>query len=254
MSIIKKILWCFAIGFVWIGLLLKFLKAKKLAKSYHKDPISVEEEKRIKFVYKFIKLFLYAKRINVKHIGREKIEFKPTFFIANHKSNLDPIILFKEIYEQNIPRPIFIAKIELATSKFSCFFDLVDTLYIDRENLRNVVKVIEKQTQLLKEKFSIVVFPEGTRNETDEIGEFKSASLTPAYDSMTTIQPIMLYNTKKLIETNPLSNKYERTVYINFLSSFNPVNFITIQKELFSNKLRQLIQDEYNNMKANKQK
>lgn len=254
MKVIKKILWCFAIIFVWIGLLFKFLKAKRLAKLYNKDPISVEEEKRTKFVYKFVKLFLYSKRISIKHVGREKIELKPMFFISNHKSNLDPIILFKEIYEQNVPRPIFIAKAELSTSKMACIFDLLDTIYIDRDNLRNVYQVIQKETQLLKERLSVVVFPEGTRIESDEIAEYKSAALTPAFDAMATIQPIVLYNTRNLLETHPLSNKYERVVYINFLNSFQPVNFITIQKDLFSNKLRKITQEEYDKMKVNKEK
>lgn len=251
MKILKKILWCFAIVFVWLGLLLKFLKAKRLAKLYNKDPISVDEERRLKFVYKFAKLFLFSKRINIEHVGREKIESKPMLFISNHKSNLDPIILFKEIYEQKVPRPIFVAKIELSTSKLSCILDLVDTIYIDRENLRNVFQVIQKETELLKEKVCIVVFPEGTRVKGDEIGEYKSASLTPAFESMSSIQPVVLFNTENLLETHPLSNKYDRTVYINFLNSFQPVNFITSQKDLFANKLRNLTQEEYNKIKAN---
>jgi 1-acyl-sn-glycerol-3-phosphate acyltransferase len=47
---------------------------------------------------KTIKRFLYIKRIQIDVDGLSLLPKTPSLIIANHKSNIDPIALFKILY------------------------------------------------------------------------------------------------------------------------------------------------------------
>lgn len=245
----KRLGWFLGYIFVGLGLLFNLASLKRMHKKYRFDSESVDSETRFSTVYKFLKKYLFLKQIDIKTLGRTKIEDRPMLVIANHASNLDPIVLFKILYEQKTPRPIFVAKIELAASKISYVFDLLDVIYIDRDNLRQIYEVIEQETKTLNEKDSIVVFPEGTRNKGDasKFLEFKSSSLTPAYDAFTPILPIIIHNSQNLEKTSVWS-KRDRTVYVKIMKLHQPINFVNIAKDKFCEKIQNEMQLEYNEL------
>ncbi len=249
MKFFKKLGWALAYIFVAITLGIKFLNLKKMAKKYNFDPESVDAETRFNAVYKFAKTYLYFKQVDIKLHGKEKLEDKTMFFVCNHVSDLDPIVLFKVIHEQQCPRPIFLAKIELTLEKYAPILSLIDVIYIDRENLRQTVEAVNQQQEVLKDKESVVVFPEGTRNQDnpDKLLEFKAASLTAAYETFTTIQPIVINNTKDLVKTH-VFKKRDRTVHVKFLKSYQPINFVNIAKDKFAEKLQSNMQQEYDSL------
>ena len=116
-------------------------------------------------------------------------------FLANHQSAYDiPLIMAV------IPRNFgFIAKKELK------FFPLVGgwmramkCIFIDRSNPRRALKGIEKAVENLKAGHSMVVFPEGTRSRSPQMGEFRTGSLQLAYRAGSTIVPLTIKNTYKL--------------------------------------------------------
>ena len=247
MKVFKKIIWMLVVVFVWIILLFKWSSIKRAAKLHNKDNTLFSAQARYSKVNSFIKMFLYAKQIKIEHLGKTRLESKKLFFVANHKSNLDAIVLLKSILSQETPLPIFVAKIELATSKFAAFFDLLDVIYIDRENLRQMYSVIQEEINVLKDKNSVVVFPEGTRVKTDEFLEFKSAAFTPAYETLTAIQPAIIYNSANLLSES--SFKLNRTVYLKYLPSIQPLNFININKDIFVRNLQANMYNAYLELK-----
>ncbi|MDE6472861.1 MAG: 1-acyl-sn-glycerol-3-phosphate acyltransferase [Ureaplasma sp.] len=247
MKVFKKIIWMFVVIFVWIILLFKWLSIKKAAKLYNKDKTLFSQEGRYSKVNSFLKMFLYAKQIKIEHSGKTKLDSKKLFFVSNHKSNLDAIVLLKSILSYDTPLPIFIAKIELATSKYAAFFDLLDVIYIDRENLRQMYSVIQEEINVLKDRNSIVVFPEGTRVKTDDFLDFKSAAFTPAYETLTAIQPVVIYNSTNLLHESAF--KLNRTVYIKYLPTVQPLAFININKDIFARNLQANMYNEYLELK-----
>lgn len=254
MDFLKQVGWALSWPFSWIVLVVFYYRAKAMAKRYRKDSLSVEQEDRYKLVTKFVKLFLFIKNIKINVIGREKIEDKPMLFLVNHKSNIDPLIVFKVLLQKPIPKPIFIAKQELAISKFADLFELVDVLYIDRDNLRQMAQVANEQISILKNKNSIVIFPEGTRISGDELGEFKPGALLAAYKSFSSIQPIVLYNSEGFLEkTDKDGKKYpskkDKKIDISFLKLIQPLEFMNIDKTIFAHKLQEMMQNEYARIK-----
>lgn len=250
MKILKDIGWAISYPVAWIILAVRFLMIKSMAKRYRKDPITVDYEDRYQAVLKFAKLYLFIKNITINEVGKEKIEDKPMLFVANHKSNMDAIVLFKVLSEKPIPKPVFVAKQELAASKYADLFDLIDVLYIDRDNLRQMAEVANEQIDILKNKQSVVIFPEGTRVTGDEFGEFKPGALLAAYKTFSSIQPVVLYNTEGFIEKtdkdgNKYHNKTDRTIDINFMKLIQPIEFMNVDKNVFAKRLQKNMFDEY---------
>jgi 1-acyl-sn-glycerol-3-phosphate acyltransferase len=115
---------------------------------------------------------LFMCGIRVTTTGGEKLDAKTRYvFIANHQSYFDIPVLYA-----GLPFALsFIAKKELF---FIPFFGwgiaAIGHIWIDRENARAARKSITRAIEKLKcQGISLVLFPEGTRSITGEVGEFK---------------------------------------------------------------------------------
>lgn len=243
--------WFFAWIFVAIGLLIKFNSLKSMSKKYDLSPQDFDQDTRFNKVYRFCKLYLYWKQISIVKSGIEKISDKPMLFVANHRSDLDPLIIFKIICENPIPSPIFIAKAELTLTKIAPILSLIDVIYIDRENLRQLPEVFEQQMLALKNKDSLVIFPEGTRNTEQDILDFKPGALTAAYKSFVAIQPIVLSYEDNLLSKSVWKTK-ERIVKVKLLKPYQPIEFINIEKQAFCKQIQTNILKEYLSLKNEK--
>ncbi|MCE2777924.1 MAG: 1-acyl-sn-glycerol-3-phosphate acyltransferase [Algoriphagus sp.] len=97
--------------------------------------------------------------------GREHIDLKQSYiYIFNHRSNLDAPLI-----PMVVPHRVrAIGKKEL--SKIPIFATVVSKLavWVDRSNPESRHEGLEKLIALLKKGISVVVAPEGTRNNTDQ--------------------------------------------------------------------------------------
>lgn len=250
MKFFKKIGWCLAWPFVAIICYINFISCNSSGKRYIKDPSCASAEERYEKIKKFIKYFLYWKGINIEIVGKDKIDNKVMLFVANHKSNIDPIILLKISLDQNIPFLTFVAKKELEGTKFGNIASLLDVIYIDRNNLRNVVKTINDEVKMIiEEKRSLCIFPEGTRVfDNNKFGEFKPGALEAAYQTYASIQPVVIVNSSGMLDKNIKSSK-NKTIYVSFLSPYQAQSYINIDKVNFTNKLQSKMFEEYNKIK-----
>lgn len=248
MEFLLTFLWAISLPFAYPFLLIKILLCKIKTKKYLKYPEDFLEEEKYYVVYKLIKILFFIKRIKPKFEGKEKIINKPQLFISNHRSFTDVAIIFKWVYENTTIRPIFIAKKELLDNKLSFIFKLIDTIFIDRNDIRSAVKIIDEQKELLSKKNkSIVVFPEGTRNTSEEMLEFHSAVFEPAYKSMCSIQPLVMSFTEFFYENKKEKNKNVKPVVF-VMEPIQSNKFITINRTIFSQNMRKNMQKEYDNL------
>jgi 1-acyl-sn-glycerol-3-phosphate acyltransferase len=63
---------------------------------------------------------------------------------------------------------------------------------MDRNDIRQSITAINQGVQYLKEGYSMVIFPEGTRSGSVEMGEFKAGSFKLATKSGVPIVPIAI--------------------------------------------------------------
>jgi 1-acyl-sn-glycerol-3-phosphate acyltransferase len=189
--------------------------------------------------------------VRVQEHGLKDLPHKPMLFICNHKSQIDPIVLMKLMYEApNLTFYSFIAKRELAKRKIiSRVMDLVDTIYLDRSNLRQTYEVYESQKKAINQGRSVVVFIEGKRVYEDKMGEFKSAALKVAYKCLVPIAPIVTYGTSGLIDSDKSNIDRRKRVYVKALPIIKPNEFMTTHEDYIAEKLQQQMQAVYDDMK-----
>lgn len=142
-------------------------------------PIKTSEEEEYSPFYRFvmkcyIKICLSLFGVKVNATGIEKLPKNEKFVIvSNHLSNFDPLIL--DIYLKDFPL-VFVAKDSLFKIPFfGKMIKKVGYLSLNRSDVRQEVKTIKKGVSLLTNEItSVCVYPEGTRNFTDErLLEFK---------------------------------------------------------------------------------
>ncbi len=254
MEFFKKVGWVLSWPIFAIICYINFISCNTSGKRYQKDNTCATPEERYEKIKKFLKHFLYWKNIKIEIEGDNKIENKTMLFIANHKSNIDPLIILKVVLDQKIPYLTFVAKKELMGTKIENVMSLIDVIFLDRNNLREAVKSVNQQVDtIVKEKRSVCIFPEGTRIFDNKFGEFKPGSLEAAYQTYASIQPVVIANSSGLLDKNVKHSKNKK-VLVSFLNPYNAQNFINIDKTSMMKKIQNSMFEEYKKLtkKVNK--
>ena len=161
-------------------------------------------EKREAYIHKittrWAKFVMKLSGAKITVIGEENLPKDQTvLFVAKHQSNFDIPLLMRSI---NIPKG-FIAKKELEKwPMISTWMRYINCIFMDRSNLRKSAEAIVEGTKLLKNGYSMVIFPEGTRSKGGPLGEFKAGSFKLATKSKCPIVPVTIDGTYKLLEAN----------------------------------------------------
>ena len=245
-KIFKSIGYGLSVGFVLLALSFHLLSIKRKAKKYKKDPNSIFLPDRLKTIYKLFKKVLYIKRVTFEVENIESLPTKPMLFIANHKSIYDPIVIFNALYEANKLGPTsFICKNELSAKWTTrSVIQLMDGIFIQRDNGRSILECYQKQMENIKKGYSIMVFPEGTRVKGDDFGNFQSTTLKVAFQNFIAIVPIAIYGADK-----PRKKGNVKVINVAALKPVQPNNFIVTKPEQLMETLKADIQTKYNEMK-----
>lgn len=155
-------------------------------------------EQIYRLMQKLCRSLVKSAGIELEVRGGEHLASKePVLYVATHKSMFDIIILLTLIDEP----VIFIGKKEVKSMPVvNRWFDALGCIYIDREDMRKALQSILEGVNELKSGQSIVLFPEGTRNMSNEINPFKEGGFKLAAKSKVPIVPIALSNTYKIFE------------------------------------------------------
>lgn len=111
----------------------------------------------------------------------------------------------------------FFAKKEMG--KIPClshWMTFINCLFLDRKNIKEGMKTINKGTQYLKDGFSMVIFPEGTRSQDEDPHTFKEGSLRPALKSKVPVIPMAISGTPDILENNKKYTVKPAEVHITF--------------------------------------
>ncbi len=133
---------------------------------------------------------------------------RPVIAIANHNSYADiPVIL------TSAQRPLgFLAKVELSRIPIlSYWMRKIGCIFIKRQSNKAGQKFMDKMLNYSAAKPpQIVIFPEGTRSKTGEMGAWKSGAFRMAAELKATILPIAIKGTAASFEKKKSSkNVYE---------------------------------------------
>lgn len=141
-------------------------------------------------------LFVCGAKVTVR--GIENIpKDKPVLYVGNHRSYFDIIVAYK--YTIGITG--FIAKDEFKkVPVLAHWISCLHGLFLNRKDIKEGLKTVLEAIENIKKGTSYVIFPEGTRNQNDEMLPFKEGSFKIATKSGCPIIPLAISNTDDLFE------------------------------------------------------
>ena len=121
---------------------------------------------------------------------------------------------------------------------------------VDRENKTGLVKLLRdtKETIQSEVKRVVCIFPEGTRTDKQALLPFKGGTKIIAEKLQLTIQPIIITNSKKLLNEHN-KTAANATVHITYLEPFKVSKDNKEWYNELTEKMQQCINHEYNQHK-----
>ncbi|WP_104732017.1 1-acylglycerol-3-phosphate O-acyltransferase [Helicobacter salomonis] len=151
---------------------------------------------------KWCRSFFWLMGTPLEKVG--EFDQSATLIVLNHQSIID-IVCLEAYHPQNI---CWIAKKELGEIPYYGYaLKTPQMILIDREDKRGLAYLLKMAKEKLDQQRPLVIFPEGTRGR----GEEKFLPFKPGAKILTErfklkIQPIVLINTRQVLNTKPLES------------------------------------------------
>ncbi|MCI6019190.1 MAG: 1-acyl-sn-glycerol-3-phosphate acyltransferase [Clostridiales bacterium] len=152
-------------------------------------------------------------RINIEVHGVENIPKENGFmFFPNHQGLYDVLAI---IQASPIPFSVVMKKELQNIPGLKQVFKCMKALAIDREDIKQSMKVIHQVTEEVKNGHNYLIFAEGTRTKNpNAVGEFKGGSFKSAIKAKCPIVPVVLIDAYKAFDTHSIK---PLTVQVHFL-------------------------------------
>ena len=186
-----------------------------------------------------IKIAMVAARVHIHVTGAEMIpEDRRYLLVGNHISNFDPILAV-HLFRKN--KLIFVSKPEnFKQPVFGPVVHACGFLSIDRDSPRNALKTIIEASNIIKEdRFSVGIYPEGTRNFGREpLLPFHNGSLKIAQMAHAPIVVVASRNTREIAKHFPWRGS---NVYVDVLGVIEPEEIEGLKTDAIGERIREML-------------
>lgn len=175
--------------------------------------------------------------------GKENLPSDSNYcIVSNHLSSFDPLAMLTLMEKPTT----FVAKKE-AEDIFVIgnAIKSIQGLFMDRDNLKQSLKVMMKvQSSLKEEGLNWIIYPEGTRMKDDLklVGDFHSGTFRAPMKAGVPIVPVVIYGTQRVLKLNPELKKY--VVSVSFLKPIYPSEYENMTTEEVASRAHLEIQKE----------
>lgn len=248
--IIKLKLFLFSPVWLW-----RIKKIFSLSRKYRKGKLELNAQYRFDLILKYAKKILKIFMVDLKISGKENLVKTSSLIVANHKSIADPFVLMvataTEEQGQDAVNPIltFLAKAELKEKLIvRRVLELIDTFFIERDKPKSAFKTLVEFGKFVKNnRTSGVIFPEGTRVDTEQIGEFKVGAFKVAKENSLAIVPTTIKNSKDVFN---FSRNKRTTIEIIFHKPIKPIYVSSQTIDSLAKQSYLVISESYNDQKG----
>ncbi len=134
-------------------------------------------------------------------IGEDNVpKDEAVLYVSNHRSIFDIVVTYPRVPG----RTGYIAKQEsMKLPVISFWMVYLDCLFLDRSDIRKGLEMVLTAIDKVKNGISIFIYPEGTRNKTDQpLGEFHKGSFKIAQKAGCPIVPVVVNHTRDCFENH----------------------------------------------------
>ena len=180
---------------------------------YAKHTDEIPEDKKYALLKKITVHANKGGRVKIDVHGQENIPREENFvFFPNHQGLFDVLSIIEAS-----DRPFsVVAKIEVKNIFFlKQVFAIMKAKFMDRDDVRQSLKVILSVTDEVKAGRNFLIFPEGTRSKNgNHPGDFKGGSFKCAMNARCPIVAVAMLNSYQAFDTNSI---HPVTVQVHFL-------------------------------------
>ena len=182
----------FRVPFMWIKLCYRAAHSDKYTDKEHNE-----------FFKYIVKRANIGGNVTIKSYGQENIPEEDGFmFFPNHQGMYDALAMI-----DSCPKPFsLVYKIELKDIPFlKQIAKCMKAFFIDRDDVRQSMKVIMAVSKEVEKGRNYTIFPEGTRSKSgNKLGEFKGGSFKAATKVNCPIVPVALIDSFKPFDSHSL--------------------------------------------------
>ncbi len=190
---------------------------EKLLRSVGDEGLLAEARKNFEGAYAYLKMITQkvnkAGRVTIEARGLENLPEKDGFvFFPNHQGLFDVLVFL-----ESCPRP-FSVVIKKEASGLILLKQVVNALGavpIDRQDIRQSMRVIQKVADEVKKGKNFLIFPEGTRSRKgNQLLDFKGGTFKSAMQAKAPIVPCALIDSFKPFDEKGISPVTVRLIYM----------------------------------------
>lgn len=210
-----------------------------IVRKFNEKAAAAIAQKIVKVVFNLVMFVSGCKKtiIGLENIPRDT----PVMYAANHRSFYDIVLAYATVPGQTA----FISKMEI--KKMPCvaqWMYFLNCQFMDRGNVKQNLNIILNSIALTKKGYSIYIAPEGTRNATDELLEFKEGSMKIATKGNIPIIPVCIHGTEEIFE-NRLPWIHSGPIRIEYGSPIYPDSLDKEQKKHIGAHVREIVAKMY---------
>ncbi len=221
MQIIKNIfgrIWAVWGALVFIVTMLLFLIPFFLFIYFQKDP--KKTNRFIRYSRTWMDIFLALVGCPLKITGREFFKKGKTYIVvSNHNALIDVPVSSPGIPGGNKT----IAKAEMAKIPLFGLIYKTGSILVDRKSEKSRRESFQKMREVLNMGLHMCIYPEGTRNQSDEpIRAFHDGAFRLAVSSRNSIIPMIIFNSRKANPPDKAFYLMPVKLYLHFLPEVQP--------------------------------
>ena len=186
---------------ILIGYLVLLIPVLSAEWIYHKFNPQRADYQQLRMVQAAFKLILKVTGARITVIGEEHVpKDQAVLYVGNHRSYFDILLTYSRT-----PRLTgYVAKKEMEKIPLlSTWMKRLHCLFLDRKDIKEGLKTILAGIELIKSGVSICIFPEGTRNRSNEpMLPFKEGSVKMAEKTGCLIIPMAITNSAEIFENH----------------------------------------------------
>ncbi len=194
----RTILWFL---YFWLYLLVIHPCLRRVRALRSKGKIEEHDVLTGQVVHNWSRRLLAAAGAKVRVEGLDHLPEGTAVFVSNHQSYFDIPLSLGYLGD---PKGL-VAKKEIDKIPFiRQWMRELGCVFLDRENIRASVAALSEASDRVAAGYSMVVFPEGTRTETGEVGEFKAGAFKIAQKNRAPVVPFVLDGSDRLMGKHSL--------------------------------------------------
>ena len=203
----------------------------------------VKDRSSLAIVNWAFRVVLWIAGTSITVLGEENVpKDEAVLYVGNHRSYFDIVMTYVRV-----PRPTgYMAKVEmLRYPSLNIWMKYLHCIFLDRTDIKAGMKSILDAIDKIKSGISICIFPEGTRNKTEQMFlEFHDGSFKIAEKSGCPIVPISINNAAEIFE-NHIPKIKKAHVVIEYGSPIYTKDLTKDEKRRLSATVQEVIKTNY---------